>query len=196
MTPHRVPHDLDAERGTPVQSSKLFAPWRDERLEPVDHLAARRARGRVSAVSAVVARVGELDDRLPRRRGSTSSSSRTGVAFTIRSQPSASGGHSPRREKTRVSAGSAGASVAARPARADHAGARRASIPARISLVRVEAEHAAVAEDERVHGVALGLVARRDHRGLVRDRHVRAGEAERPQRRERAATASSTSNAE
>ena len=46
--------------------------------------------------------------------------------------PSASGGQSPRREKTRVSAGSAGASVsAAPPAPITHA--RVASIPARIS---------------------------------------------------------------
>jgi hypothetical protein len=44
-------------------------------------------------------------------------------------------------------------------------------------LVGVEAEHAPVAEDQRVHRVALRLVARSDDRLLVRDRDVRAGEA-------------------
>ena len=116
--------------------------------------------------------------------GSTSSSSRTGVAFTIRSQPSASGGQSPRREKTRVSAGSAGGERARRAAGADQAGPRRVD-PGEDLAVGVEAEHAAVAEDERVDRVALGLVARGDDRLLVRDRHVRAGEAERRSARDR-----------
>ena len=50
--------------GTPVQSSKLFAPWRTSASSPsiTSHPAARAAA--TSAVSAPSARVGELDDRL------------------------------------------------------------------------------------------------------------------------------------
>src|SRR5436190_664899 len=66
-------------------------------------------------------------------RGSTIKSSRTGVALTIRSQPKASGGHSPLREKTRTSPASAGWSAfAAPPAPIRHT--RVASTPATISL--------------------------------------------------------------
>src|SRR5581483_6690801 len=64
--------------------------------------------------------------------GSTSNSSRTGVALTIRSHPAAWGGQSPEREKTRVSSGSTPSSAcAAPPAPITHA--RRAAMPARIS---------------------------------------------------------------
>ena len=78
---------------------------------------------------------------------------------------------------------------------ADQAGARRGD-PGQDLAVGVEAEHAAVAEDERVDGVAVGLVARGDDRPLVRDRHVRTGEAERAQRMRRPRPDRSTSNAE
>ena len=105
----------------------------------------------------------------------------------------ASGGHSPRaREDPRVGR------ERGRERRRSAAGAdqrtRASPDPREDLLVGVEAEHAAVAEDERVDGVAVGLVARGDDRLLVRDRHVRAGEAELAQRCD-AATASSTSNA-
>ena len=84
--------------------------------------------------------------------------------------------------ETRV--GREGRSERARgPAGADHAGVLGGD-PGEDLLVGVEAEHASVAEDERVHGVALGLVARCDHGLLVRDRDVRAGEAELAQRRD------------
>jgi hypothetical protein len=67
------------------------------------------------------------------------------------------------------------------PARADQADAAGVD-PGHDLPIRVEPEHAAVAEDERVHRVTLGLVAERGRRPLVWNRHVRAGPAP-PQRR-------------
>ncbi len=51
--------------------------------------------------------------------------------------------------------------------------------------VGVEAEDPSLPEDERVDGIAVRFVAGCDDRLLVRDRHVRAGEAERLQRADR-----------
>ena len=48
----RGPHDLDRRRDARPELEALRA-LAHERLEPVDHLAARRPRGRVSAVSAL-----------------------------------------------------------------------------------------------------------------------------------------------
>jgi hypothetical protein len=99
--------------------------------------------------------------------------------LTIRSHPVASGtgeharvGGKPRRERLRSAAP------------ADHAGARRFEAREDL-LVGVEAQHAAVAKDERVHGVAFGLVTGRDHLLLERDRHVRAREPERAESNDR-----------
>ena len=77
--------------------------------------------------------------------------------------------------KTRVSGGQPRSERECGPAGADHARAGRVD-PRQDLLVGVEAEHAPTTEDERVDGVALRFVARRNDRLLVRDRHVRAGE--------------------
>src|SRR5439155_7699408 len=83
--------------GRPVQSSKLFAPWRTSASRPsiTSHPAARAAATSAVSVGSSIEYARSITT-WP-RCGSTSRSSRTGVAFTIRSQPSALGGHAPER---------------------------------------------------------------------------------------------------
>ena len=146
MTADRSRHarpELEALRALP-----------DERLEPVDHLAAGRARGRDErglAVAAAYARSttvwpgARLDEQL------VAHGRRVHDQVAARRRPAAS--RRAARERRACRRGSAGASVRAAPP-APIRQARVASMPARISRSVLKPEHAAVAEDERVHGVA------------------------------------------
>src|SRR5262249_43180875 len=119
--------------GTPVQSSKLLAPCRTSASRPstTSQPAARAAA--TSAVSPGSSIEYARSTTTCPAFGCTSSSSRTGVALTIRSHPSASGGQTPDRVYVRVSAGNAGASASAAPP-APITQALVASIPASTSL--------------------------------------------------------------
>src|SRR5581483_3842783 len=152
-----------------------------ERLTPVDDGAAGLARGRDER--RLLWAVGEVDDCLAgleldqhlvahRRRVDDE------VAAGRVRRPVAGTREDPRLRRQRRQERLRG------PAGAEQAGA--ACVDARQDLlVGVETEHAALAQDERVDGVALGLVAGGDDRLLVGDRHIRAGEAERAQRADR-----------
>src|SRR5947208_8534965 len=118
--------------GTPVQSSNEAAPWRTSASRPsMTSQPASRAAA-TSAVARPPASYARSTTVCP-ARGSTSSSSRTGVAFTIRSASEASGGQASLRENSRTSPGSAGNSAFAAPP-APIRQTRLASRPATIAL--------------------------------------------------------------
>ena len=134
-----------------------------ERLEAVDDVAARGAGGRDERRLAVGA-VGEVDDGLPALR---LDEQLVAHGRRVDDEVAAVGVGRPvavREKNARTSPGSAGSER--RSARRRRRSRRRASasMPGEDLLVGVEAEHASVAEDERVHGLAVGLVAERRRR--------------------------------
>ena len=155
--PTSGPHDLDGRRD-PRPALERRGALADERLEPVDDdPAAGRAGGLDERGRAAVGAVGEVDDGLlgPRLDEQLVGHRRrvhdeVGVARVRRPVAAA-------REDARLG-GERREQRLRRAARADQAGARRLD-PAEDLAVGVGAEHPAVAEDERVDGVAVGLVA-------------------------------------
>ncbi len=146
-------------------------PLADERLETVDDLATRCPRGRDERRRTAVGAVGEVDHGLPRLgRDQQLVAHRCRVHDQVAAarigRPLAAPGedaHLPRQR---------GKQGPRRAARADQADLPRLD-PGDDLHIGAEAEHAAVAEDQGVDGVALGLVAERDHGLLVRNGHVR-----------------------
>ena len=161
--------------GRPVQSCERRRALADERLVAVHDLAPSRPRGGDERGRPAVGAVGEVDDRLPRAR---LDEQLVAHRRRVHDQVGVRGVRRPfaaAREHPHL-ARQAGQQRLGGPAGADQADALGLD-PGHDLLVGVEAEHAPVAEDERVDRLALGLVAELGRRLLVRDRHVRAGPA-------------------
>ena len=157
--------------GTPVQSSNDAAPWRRAPRARRRRARPRRAQRRRSPTSGY----GRSTSVWP-ARSSTSTSSRTGVAFTTRSASATSGGQSPLRENTRAACGSAAANARAAPPSPTIA-ALPDGRPVENRRVRRAADDAPVPEDERVHRRLVASRRARATASLCGDRDVRAGEA-------------------